>query len=308
MKKSLSLFIIAALCCSLLASCANTATTVSAKQTGNTTAQTIKPLSLPAYESYICGEGNAPGYAGSEKDWWSGIDEYETLPNTRLEVKNNDTNINVTYKKTYKAIGDIYTRRTYEDSKGNFKYYTEAETGNFTGFFYGIEPMREQDSLPDIENFDTEVLNIADKYASEYIDISKYVRTVEDESEFYTIYENTKIIKITYTKYYGDIPTNDTVTIVITSKGFIKSIHLDNNGAFDSLTREIDMEKVEASVTEKVKASYNMPYISHTVDDQYLGFSPDGDLLVITLVEARYETGNAEYPVLYTGLVIVTAV
>ena len=78
-----------------------------------------------------------------------------------------------------------------------------------------------------------------------------------------------------------------------------------NISAFDSITCKIDMSKVNDSIANKVNASYTNKVVEYKVEKQYLGYTPDGDLIVISQLRVTLSDseGNIE-----TGLVISTAV
>ena len=304
MKRQISIMLAGIICCATLSACANTSNNTAANTTTSiTTAGIEHTSSLPAYESYICSMTNDGYITSADKDWWSGGYIKESIKDTKMNVNIGTGDFSVSYKQSHLKVGNRTKTHSYIDTKNDLTYYTRSDTGEFLGFFFGVAPMKEQDNLPDIPNTETAILDMADKYVSAYINTDKYIRTHSvNESRSAP---NTHVYNIVYTKYIGDLATADTLYIEITSKGFVKSLHMYNISAFDSITCKIDMSKVNDSIANKVNASYTNKVVEYKVEKQYLGYTPDGDLIVISQLRVTLSDseGNIE-----TGLVISTAV
>ena len=305
MKKILSLILITTLCFTAFSSCGNTETTPTTGSTANTQAPHIS--TLPAYESYICDMAN-DGYIQSvDKDWWMGGYTNEKVSELTLKVNMPDKEYTVNYRNTYQSNGAAYKTHTYKDSRGELTYYVNATTGKSVGFFLEYSKLMNEDSLPNVENYKTEMLTLADNYAKQYIDLSNYKRTYT-EKEFDDHLPNTTIYDIIYTKYYNGTATNDKISIQITSKGTIRKFTFNNTSAFDNISLTIDMQKLTASIETKINASYSQKILDYSINEQYLAYSPNGDPIIISKITITLETENAQHPTTETALLLATAV
>ena len=132
-----------------------------------------------------------------------------------------------------------------------------------TGSIYSINmSSSKQFKLNELESEETDIgeeaaKEIADKYASEVINIPDYIVNISSRSTNVTLDEMTaelKLYKIQYAKYYSGIITTDSVTITITSKGNFYSYSAVSPGAFESSTPDyFDLEKLHQAVDKEIE-------------------------------------------------------
>lgn len=322
MKKILSLILIMALCFAILSSCGNTEITPTTGSTTGTQASTTAtvPLAeifgatLPAvkapggsglteYRSYVCALANS-SYAPKMEIDFSNDKEGIAPPFSSIKVNFEGTEYNLSYTTSSRKTGNMYRKHTYSFS--TLSLYMNEATQECVGFWFTPAEFAADDKLPDIENFEDEFLNMSDEYVSQFINTKDYERTYEIPK--FNSLANTKIYKVIYTKYYNGIKTNDTVDIEITSKGKIKSLHINNVGAFDDITKEIDIDKVNQSVEDKVYTSCSREVLDCEISDQYLGFTPEGDLIVISHVNITISHNKEENIISKVGTILATPV
>ena len=71
-------------------------------------------------------------------------------------------------------------------------------------------------------------------------------------------------------------------------------MHINNVGTFDDVTKEIDIDKVNQSVEEKIRATSEKEIAKIEVSDQFLGHTPEGDLVVISNMRITYYLNKEE--------------
>lgn len=173
--------------------------------------------------------------------------------------------------------------------------------------FYDTEPF-----LDDIDDAPAATKQIADRYAVRYLgDLSAYTQqtrsftnTKEKDGK---IYEAT-IYSYTYVREVAGFPTSDLMEVRVTSKGHLAAIDMLDIGAFDEADIQIDKEKLNKSVTEKIDALYENSFYkvnSSEIQDQRLLLSPDGYYCVQSGVRLNVSNESEDYS---TAIALLTMI
>lgn len=163
--------------------------------------------------------------------------------------------------------GKLYITRCVSNLTPLFRYKCDDnswfEIELTTGSIYTIDMSpSKQFKLSELGSEETDIgeeaaKEIADRYASEVINIPDYAVNISSISTHVTLDEMTadvKLYKIQYAKYYSGIITTDSVTITITSKGNFYSYSAVSPGAFESSTPDyFDLEKLHQAVDKEME-------------------------------------------------------
>ena len=267
-------------------------------------------LNTDKYESYVTNTSNDGIVTSIEKNWWSGGKNQDILAKRSMSISIDNVKVDGEYQESYYATLDWQKQREYESESG-VVFHINDETNEMIGFHKGASRawLNEEFSIKTEHLSETEIEKIADSYVSKYIDISEYKK---EKSDDYPVYYNSREIPLytyEYTKYRGEFRTYDHVYLQITANGTIRTFHIYNLSAFDTVTTDkIDKEKLAASIDEKIKNLYGEKCVSYRYEimKQTLTFSPDKDLVVASQIEVYItDKGGNEYG---SGLVLSTIV
>ena len=141
--------------------------------------------------------------------------------------------------------------------------------------------------LEDVENPDATAVDLATEFAQDYIDISKYERTVDCEIRSTETGGEYKYYQVTFSKYVQGFATRDELMVWVTSKGNITAAKWGYIGGFDDVFIQIDKQKVDDSAIAKVKeiyadTAYTIVHIE--IEDQILGRTQQEELGVTSFI------------------------
>ncbi len=153
--------------------------------------------------------------------------------------------------------------------------------------------------IPDISEEDAK--NIADSYASEFIDVSSgYTVTISENKISRSM--NDKVIEISlydilYTKYYEGILTSDRIKISITSKGNFASLVATDPNSYESLmTDDFDIDKLHQAVNNKMNSMFNGIVLSdfaYEIEDEEI-FKYDNHIWLECDVRYHYSLSDGD--------------
>ena len=159
-----------------------------------------------------------------------------------------------------------------------------------TPSFFEVEPF-----LPDVEKpYDT-AIEMATKVAEKYVgDVSDWVQLVGDpvtrtrEKDGVT-YEWSYYL-ITFTKKINGFLSSEDITVKISSKGHLIGMMMGDIGAFDHADLDLDIQKLDQSVTEKVRSTYKEKGLiadKITIEDQRIAITPNGYVCIYSRVSLK---------------------
>ncbi len=266
----------------------------------------IKPSSVSG--TYVC-DITTDGILGLEvleKDWWIGGSTTtinSKAPKTlSIEFENN------LYNCEYKDSSRSVLGRTIDHyfSDNDIEISVDSIDQTVRSFHKGV--LTYEFLMKDLTDPHKEAMEIAKKYASKYIDISEY--SLEEST--YSISklidgEEVKIPLYTFRfiKYVDTYPTSDKVSVHITSKGTLRTINVNNIGAFDNVDlSNLDSRELENNIDKKIRELYSnkVSTYSYTVEKNTLTYSPEGDLIIVSDVILNIDNGHK------TGVLLATVI
>ncbi len=202
------------------------------------------------------------------------------------------------YGSTSSYVSDCY----YTEDQIIFNLNSDTEEIVYINFsnadFIKTEPY-----LPEIEDAQKVAQDIAKGIAEQYIsNLDVYMRTEEEPSTSY--YKKDEIdypltyYKTTYMRIVDEIDTSDCIDIIISSKGHIVSVNLNDVNVFkrnkiDVDKLNIDKDLLAESIKSKLETAYqdaNCTLIEAHTTQQTLFFTPDGELCVKTILHTVANT------------------
>lgn len=254
---------------------------------------------LQHYESFVCDMTNDGLITSFEKEWWTGEAFQNELVPSKRTISFDGKDYRCDYKKTYVKKFDWDATDVYEVDGVTIS--VKSTDNSICGFHNAsVEQTERELLLDDVSNPYEYAKDVAKQYASDYIDVSLY--TLE-ESEPYTIKwevdgteKEMKLYTFNFVKYKNGFRTSDRVYVQVNSKGHLRTISINNIGAFDDVDVLVDKTLLSQSVSKKLQALYADTFNSYTYEivKQTLTLSPERELVIVSQVELDttvYETG-----------------
>lgn len=170
-----------------------------------------------------------------------------------------------------------YTVHVYKGE--NCRFTTKADTGELLSFEFSKNPD------PGETLDEAKCRQIADEFASKYIDVSGY--QVEAK-----INAKSNKCKFTYGKYIADRETYEALAITVDGNGNIVYFHSRLLHAFDSVVAvEVDEERITAAIDAKLASIYEGVdnYDRYVVKEVTLTRLVDGRFAFVYAVSAKFE-------------------
>lgn len=281
MRKVIGFMLIAALCVGLLCGCSSDS-----------------KYAVYEYETFVTSTANCLDSTLSTSPIW--VTEIPEAPEEyTIEFQGN------TYTGTHSFSSDPHLRSfaTYQYSGDTSSFGVRANTGELVSFSFLMPGFSEAEVLKqDVADPEKNAYQVAERTASEYIDTSKYTRSISSnvshtevggETLEYTTYT------VEYTKEIGGIPTDDTLRVFVTSKGTLEGVSLGEIGAFDHVGQtSISLEKVESSIAEKMLELQQEVLVplsdEYKIREHSIHLTPNKELAVVSLVEVCWEKPDGD--------------
>lgn len=187
---------------------------------------------------------------------------------------------------------------------GDTSYFgVRANTGELASFSLLVPGFSEKEAVKqDIPDPEKNAYEIAEQTASEYIDTSKYTRSisssvmyaeVDGETLEYTAYT------VEYTKELGELSTDDTLRVYVNSKGTLEGVFWGEIGAFDHIGEtDISLEKVENSIADKMlelkQVSGGTLSDDYEIEEHTVHMTPNKELAVVSFVYVWWERPDGD--------------
>lgn len=256
------------------------------------------------YNSYVVDTANDGVLSSIDKDWWIYALQENSDAASEKTIYHEGKYIKVDYGFSTFPSYSKYMVDHYHSKDFNFTFRSSD------GKLVGMQAMLFDDDYfqkEDVDNAYLSAREMAHAFAKKYVDLSQYhlqeytsLRTKDDkEIALYTF---------SFIKYVDGHKTTDYFDIQITSKGDILEWKIGDTGEFDSVQRTaIDKTILKNSVEKKMYALYaSKGEYSYCVKNQIMAYSPDGQLVVISQIEAEIKLNDGfSYS---TGVVIATEV
>lgn len=293
MKKTLALFLVLAFVILGLFSCKKT------------------DESWEEYQTLFVAGSNDEASSSFQPEVQFGNSDYfskEAMPD--CTVCFDDVHYTGSYHWSFRTSLCSYVTDYYETEEG-YEFGLKSGTSELTSInlmnksFFDREPY-----LDDVENAQAVAEEIADRYASSFLEdptaYTKYVDMVKSQKERDGKTYEITYYDFTYVKEICGFQTNDLMEIRVTSKGHLARICMLDIGIFKNAEFQIDQDRLNASVLEKTNSLYShTTYTVNKVDvkSQKLVATPDGYYGVHSLVrlELMYEAVNTD-----TQIVLIT--
>ena len=296
--KCIKLVFVIVLCCSLLTACYNNKNSETSDDNKNT--------SKFIYDSYVCDMTNDGLIIDTEKTWWNGISAIDNNALKNISLKFEESSFDCEYMYSRLDYLDWRTKNYYLSDDG-ITIIIDSIDQTICGFHKGR--LTSELQMNDCADPYNEARKIAKQYASQYVDISKY--SIEESDPYnYSHTIDGKTVEIPlysfrFTKYVDDYPTSDRISVQITSKGTLRTLHINNIGAFDNIDLSIlDSQKLDSTIDAKIRELYSnrVTTYSYTVEKNTLTYSPEGNLVIVSQIILRI---NNDYN---TGVILATVI
>ena len=231
------------------------------------------------------------------------------IPNNKDQTEEKNSNIDYTEDAypleiiEFVAAGKKYTLYPYQNNTTHFVYndainklycYISKDNLQYVQFKFNTSAFKNEDSNPNLQNCEAEVLKLAKEYASKFINTAEYTLSYSVKKNIYQT-GNTDLYTIEYTKQFKGFDTTDAVHIEITSKGTLVAFSINNIGLFDNLPQDLDVSAAESFALEKLSEYFlGLKFSDTTVLDipnyqfktRRLGVNSEGNLNLIISIEA----------------------
>lgn len=250
------------------------------------------------YNSYICDMANDGIIKDMEKTWWNGIPQKISSVEAKKEISLHDVTYNCTYMQSDYGRFGSYLQNTYKNENHSIEISLDATTNKIVGVHHPDLLNDEYSLKPDVYNTAEDAFPIARDLAAQYINVSDYSVEI-DTWEKYSI----KRFWFVFVKKIDGFNTSEKLTVFVTSKGDICSWNLCDIGLFDNKQINIDKDILEKSVEKKLNQIYSDNYeFDYKIRQQTIAYSPEGDLVVVSQIEALLNKLHS------TGVVIATVI
>ena len=183
----------------------------------------------------------------------------------------------------------------------------DTENFQFQKFSYNEVAYRKEDSNPNLQNCEAEVLKLAKKYASYFIDTSDYTLSYSVVTDLFRT-GNTDLYRINFIQSIQGYKTGDIISMQITSKGTLVEFSVEVKGIYDNIPQNIDVLSAEEFAKEKICKQFigreiaGMTVLDASVSSistKTLGYDNNGYLFLnitlsvdLTVYEHRIESEN----------------
>jgi hypothetical protein len=210
-----------------------------------------------------------------------------------------------TYTGTYRLSTDAYlcSFASHQYWGDTCSFRVRANTGELVSFSFLVSGFSKQEVVKqDVPDPEKTAYEIAEQTASEYIDTSKYTRSISSDVTHAEVGGKTleyTTYSVIYTKEIGGISTDDTLRVYVTSKGTLKGVFFGEIGAFDHIRQtDISLKKVEDSVADKLleleqKAGKNLSD-DYEIEEHTIHLTPNKEVAVVSLVNVWWETPDGD--------------
>ena len=254
----------------------------------------IKPSSVSG--TYVCDIANDGILGVLEKDWWIGSYTTNSKAPKTLSIEFENNLYNCEYEDS--ELNRLNWRtEDYYGTGNDITISVDSIDQTFRSFHKGR--LTYEFLMKDLTDPHKEAMEIAKKYASKYIDISEYSLEENKPYSYSDLMDGEEVKIPLYTfrfiKYVDTYPTADEVYVQITSKGTLRTIHVDNIGAFDNVDlSNLDSREVENSIDKKIREIYSnkVTMQSYAVEKNTLTYSPEGDLIIVSDVILNIDNGH----------------
>jgi hypothetical protein len=231
-----------------------------------------------------------------EYKWWNGNSFSSPSAESTLYVKFDGKSYNVDY---------IYSRYN------NYNSFATDYYGNTRGVTFGINSntgelvyinlktssfFRSEPKLEDVDNIKETGKELAEKYASMYIDLSDYILYNTRRSPYQPDRtQKTKMVFYTYTfvKKINNECSSAYISVQITSKGNLASIVIGDLNAFsDQYTKQIDSFKdldIDNLVISELKSiTKELDSPTFDITNKYYALNPEGKIVICVTAKCSY--------------------
>lgn len=260
------------------------------------------------YKSFISDMASDGIIQEAEKDWWLGKTESSEFVKKENEIIFQNKKFNCSYLYSYLSPNSPIRLNVYRDDNEKAELFFDATTEKFTGlhFFDLLNPDYAQKEGID----EDEVLEIAQQIAAQYINFDMYEMissTIDVTLDSESVSDNIVLFEYKFIRYVNEWPTSDQLYICITSKGDLRTLHIENIGLFEKEQNIfIDQAALNSSIESKLDTIYSdNDFYSYEIMNQTLTYTPDWQLAVVSQIELKITKGGNCYP---TGVVLTTII
>lgn len=246
------------------------------------------------YKTYIEDVSNGASAAVDSKIWSTFFTKENKVGSSRT-VSYNGVQYIGQYDNSLVKVFTSYETDYYKTESG-IDFGVNSQTGDLvylnlmTNEYFETEPY-----LDDVADPAGTALALAKSIAKDFVDdISEYEITIDEPYPQYKKKDGR-----TYTYYLHDIwfmrkiqgyNTSDRLYIRVTSKGNLAQISLGDINAFKGKTISFDVDKVNTSISDKVKKAYentSCMLTDFTVGNQYICKLPNGQICIHSNVPVK---------------------
>ena len=243
----------------------------------------------------------------AEKEWWIGKYEFNNLAEQKKEIIIKNENFKCDYLHTYLSKNSPILLNVYRDIDKNAELYFNANNEEFVGVHFYEMLNDDYVKMADKENADSYAFETAKKIASQYIDIDMYEINISESLIPISSGENVTIYEYEFIRFLDGWPTSDRMYISITSKGDLRTLHVENVGLFEGKQNIfIDSTILNKSIETKLNSIYSKNYsYSYEIINQTLTFTPEEQLAIISQIELELIKNGDKHN---TGVVLTTII
>lgn len=234
--------------------------------------------------------------------WWNGSSFSSPSAESTLYIKFDGKSYNVDYMYSRYDNYNSFATDYYDNTRG-VTFGLNSNTGELvyinlkTPSFFKKEPL-----LQDVDNIKEIGLELAQKYASLFINLNDYIlyntrrspyqpdRTQKAKMVFYTY---------TFVKKINNECSSAYISVQITSKGNLASIVIGDLNAFSDENKkqiesfkDIDIDNMVFSKLEEMTKDLDAP--SFEITGKYYALTPDGDIVICVTATCSYTYINSE--------------
>lgn len=249
------------------------------------------------YQSFVCDMANDGIIKQTDKSWWSGkSNKKDNIKKRKVIFDGSTFDCNYTYTRC--NVYDHSDTDYYLSNEG-IKIGLNSEDGSFYSYFKS--DVSGEISFPVLENAYQMAYDKAIDYALKYIDLDDYELFVEETK----LYDEITQYEFNFIRKIGHYKTGDSVSIYITDRGTLRGFYVKNIGVFNGFSEnDIDISGIEKSLKNKLEQLYadkNEPY-EYDIKEQTLTYSPEGDLVIVSVIEISFKESYN------TGVVLATVI
>lgn len=234
--------------------------------------------------------------------WWNGSSFSSPSAENTLYIKFDGKSYNVDYLYSRYNNYNSFATDYYDNTRG-VTLGLNSNTGELvyinlkTPSFFEKEPL-----LQDVDNIKEIGLELAQKYASLFINLSDYILYNTRRSPYQPDRtQKAKMVFYTYTfiKKINNECSSAYISVQITSKGNLASIVIGDLNAFSDENKkqiesfkDIDIDNMVFSKLEKMTKRLDAP--SFEITDKYYALTPDGDIVICVTATCSYTYINSK--------------